>query len=82
VIERRKFEMMTRTSRVVTTALLAAAAVAAVSGDALARRGVHRAHFSKRRLPADFVRDDPSQTTVNLPPMRYYGGPKSPMWRG
>jgi hypothetical protein len=74
--------MMTRTSRIVTTALLAATAIAAVSSDALARRGVHRAHLSKRHLPAHFVRDDPPQPTVNLPPMRYYGGPKSPMWRG
>jgi hypothetical protein len=75
--------MMTRTSRIVTTALLAATAIAAVSSGALARRGVHhRAHVSKRRLPNHFVRDDPPQTTVNLPPMRYYGGPKCPMWRG
>ena len=75
--------MMTRTSRIVTTALLAATAVAAVSSDALARRGAHhRAHVSKRRLFNQFVRDDPPQTTVNLPPMRYYGGPKCPMWRG
>jgi hypothetical protein len=66
-----------------TTALLAATAIAAVSSDAVARRGVHhRVHVSKRRLPNQFVRDDPPQTTVNLPPMRYYGGPKSPMWRG
>jgi hypothetical protein len=74
--------MMTRTSRIVTTAVLAATAIAAVSSDAHARRGVHRARFGKRHLPNHFVRDDPPQTTVNLPPMRYYGGPKCPMWRG
>jgi hypothetical protein len=75
--------MMIRTPRIVTSALLAATAIAAVSSDALARRGVHhRARFGKRHLPNHFVRDDPPQTTVNLPPMRYYGGPKSPMWRG
>ena len=75
--------MMTRISRIVTTALLAATAMAAVSGDALARRGVrHRTHLSKRHLRNHVVRDVPPQTTVNLAPMRYYGGPKSPMWRG
>jgi hypothetical protein len=74
--------MTTRTLRIVTTALLTATAIAAVSGDALARHGIHRAHFSKRHMPAHFVRDDPPKTTVTLPPMRYYGGPKSPMWRG
>jgi hypothetical protein len=74
--------MMTRTSRIVTTALLVATAIAAVSSDALARRGVHPAHFGGRHLPNHFVRDDLPQTTVNLSPMRYHGGPKSPMWRG
>jgi hypothetical protein len=69
-----------RKRRIASVTLVAAIAVVALSSEAFARRGVHHAHrWHKHHY---VVRDDPPQTTVNLPPMRYYGGPKSPMWRG
>jgi hypothetical protein len=68
--------------RIVIATLVAAIVIVALSGEAFARRGVDHARFSSRHLHHDVVRNDPPQATVNLPPMRYYGGPKSPMWRG
>jgi hypothetical protein len=47
---------------------------AAVSEDAVAK--THKRHWYAAR--AQLV----SQQPAPLAPMRYYGGPKSPMWRG
>jgi hypothetical protein len=66
--------------RIAIATLVAATVVTGLSSEAFARRGVHHAHGG--HLHHYVVRDDPPQTTVDLPPMRYYGGPKSPMWRG
>jgi hypothetical protein len=63
-------------------AMLAAAAMSLmVTGEAAAKRSRHIAHrhvVSKRTRNAWVA--TPPQTT-NLGSMRYYGGPKSPMWR-
>jgi hypothetical protein len=68
--------------RIVIATLVAAIVVAVLSGEVFARRGVHHAQFGRRHLRHDVVRIDPPRTTVDLPAMRYYGGQKSPMWRG
>ncbi len=74
--------MMNGRWRILTIALVAAVAIAGFSNGALARRGIGHHHFSKlswhhRAAPAESY-----PTSVALPPMRFYGGPKSPMWRG
>jgi hypothetical protein len=66
--------------RIVIATLVTAIVMAVLSGEAFARRGVH--HAQRWHKHHYVVRYDPPQTTVDLPAMRYYGGPKSPMWRG
>jgi hypothetical protein len=74
--------MMKGKLRISTIALAATMAVAGFSNEAMARHHVHRAHFSKLIMQQQIAPDDLHPTSVALPPMRYYGGPKSPMWRG
>jgi hypothetical protein len=61
--------------------LVAAAAIliAGFCGDAVAKahKGRLHAHRSISESRAQFVLQQPAR----LGPMRYYGGPKSPMWR-
>jgi hypothetical protein len=61
-------------------------AIALVAGALLtispaqAKHGHHRHVHARRVLPvatAQFA----AQAPIHLGPMRYYGGPKSPMWR-
>jgi hypothetical protein len=54
--------------------ILTAGAVSPVQ----ARHANHRHVHHTKAAPAQFV----DASSVNLGPMRYYGGPKSPMWRG
>ncbi len=54
--------------------ILTAAAVSPVQ----ARHANHRHVHHTKAAPTQFV----DASSVNLGPMRYYGGPKSPMWRG
>jgi hypothetical protein len=67
---------------------LAAVLIAGICGDAVARthhRTHHRVHV--RHLHARSASFDSHAQLAPQPPvqpgtMRYYGGPKSPMWRG
>jgi hypothetical protein len=66
---------VTKFIRAGATLLVAVVVVAVMSGDALAK---HRKHFAlhHRAMVAQAVVAPPA-----LGQMRYYGGPKSPMWR-
>jgi hypothetical protein len=75
------------TARIGFVTLVAAALTAAICGDAVAK--VHKKRLHHRGFTVEsrekksgerlqFV----SQEPVRLGAMRYYGGPKSPMWRG
>jgi len=68
------------------SAVLATILTSGISGDAIAKIGKGRLHA---RSSASNARAEPlaisrplSQQQAVLGPMRYYGGPKSPMWRG
>jgi len=65
-----------RTARIGCLALLAIL-TAGIWGDAAAKAGKGRLHA---RGPA--AEELSTQQQARLGPMRYYGGPKSPMWRG
>jgi hypothetical protein len=69
--------MTFRTVRVGYCALLATILIAGVCGDALAKTDKVR---PQTRSPATEMVS--TQQEARLGPMRYYGGPKSPMWRG
>ncbi len=62
---------------------LAAAMILAAGlvDDAAARHRVHTAHFRGLDAGAQYVESIPVQQNTGLMAMRYYGGPKSPMWR-
>jgi hypothetical protein len=74
--------MMERVRRMTTAALVAAAVVAGLAGDACAASGVRHTHVSRVGLHHRAAREESYSTTVARPGMRYYGGPKYPMWRG
>jgi hypothetical protein len=63
---------------------LAAAMIltAGLADDAAARHRVHTVHFRGLNARAQYVRSVPAQVNAGPTAMRYYGGPKSPMWRG
>jgi hypothetical protein len=59
--------------------LLATSMVVAVTvGDALAK---HRRHVARHHCACHRAMVAQAVAPVVLGPMRYYGGPKSPMWR-
>jgi hypothetical protein len=67
--------------------LFAAVLVAGTGGEALAKSGkrhLHARHVVAMRSGKDTAArlQLVSQQPVRLGPMRYFGGPKSPMWRG
>jgi len=68
-----------RSASIAFVALIAALLTDGFTGEALAK--VHRAHMHVRgavyQSHAQLVSPEPD----HLGPMRYYGGPKSPMWR-
>jgi hypothetical protein len=65
------------TARILCFALLAAILAAGMCGDAVAKAGKGRSYARST------ASEEPStQQQARLAPMRYYGGPKSPMWRG
>ena len=68
--------------RIAATALGAMVVTFAFVNDASARRGIRHAHFARSNWHRRAVHTDSYPTSVVLPPMRYYGGPKCPMWRG
>jgi hypothetical protein len=68
-----------RSARIGFVILVGTALIAGISGDAVAMayKGRLYARSFTPESPVQFV----SQEPVWLEPMRYYGGPKSPMWR-
>ena len=62
--------------------LIAAITTTAMPSAASATHRLHRARFAKAHLHVRPVAEDKCQPVTAFPPMRYYGGPKSPMWRG
>jgi hypothetical protein len=71
--------VMRRCARIGFATLVAAIVTAGFSGNALAADKQHRhVHGPVYESQAQLVSPQPAQ----LGPMRYYGGPKSPMWRG
>jgi hypothetical protein len=71
--------LMGRSTRIGFATLVAAIVTAGFSGNAFAAHRVHRhIHGAAYESHAQLVAPQPAQ----LGPMRYYGGPKSPMWRG
>jgi hypothetical protein len=68
---------ITRTKRIVFLALIATAQIACIGSDAFAQTVKVR----DRNLVANARAGEPVKSAA-LGPMRYYGGPKSPMWRG
>jgi hypothetical protein len=70
--------LMGRSARIGFATLVAAIVTAGFSGNALAAHKGHRhVHSSAYESQAQLVSQQPAQPG----PMRYYGGPKSPMWR-
>jgi hypothetical protein len=62
--------------------LTLAAAMILTAGDAAARHRVHTAHFHRlNNARAQYLQSAPVQENAGPAVMRYYGGPKSPMWR-
>jgi hypothetical protein len=79
--------MIARTARVGFVILTGAILTAGMCGDALAK--AHKRHLHARGFRSECGGRQSekhallvSQQPVRLGPMRYYGGPKSPMWRG
>jgi hypothetical protein len=62
---------------------LAAAMIPAVGlvSDAAARHRVYTTHLRGLNARAQYVQSVPVQENAGPVAMRYYGGPKSPMWR-
>jgi hypothetical protein len=62
---------------------LAAAMIlaAGLADDAAAGHRVHTAHFRGLNARAQYVQSMPVQQDTGPMAMRYYGSPKSPMWR-
>jgi hypothetical protein len=62
--------------------VLVATTAAAIPADASAR---HHKHITHHHVSAGHVRNAQASAAetpaTTLGPMRYYGGPKSPMWR-
>jgi hypothetical protein len=71
--------MVGRIARIGSVILVGTAMTAGICGDAVAM--VHKGRLHARSpTPESRVQLVP-QEPVWLKPMRYYGGPKSPMWR-
>jgi hypothetical protein len=62
---------------------LAAAMILAAgfAEDAAAKHRVHTAYFRGLNARAQYVQSVPVQENAGPAVMRYYSGPKSPMWR-
>lgn len=71
---------VSRIGRATVGAMVAAIAIIAVPGDAAAKRRQHLAHHRRMHVSVQ-IAQAAAPLTVTLGPMRYYGGPKSPMWR-
>jgi hypothetical protein len=72
--------MIARSARIGYLTLIAAVLTAGISGEAVAK--VHKKHLHARSVVSESHAQLVTQQPVRLGAMRYYGGPKSPMWRG
>lgn len=70
-----------RITRIGIVAVAAAVAVAGLSSDAVARQRHHQAHLHKTHLLDAYAGDTSLRDSSTPGTLRYYGGPKSPMWR-
>jgi hypothetical protein len=68
-------------ARISVFVLVAAVLTVGVCGDAAAKTH-HKRHLHAHRPVAESRAQLVPQYQVRLGAMRYYGGPKSPMWRG
>jgi hypothetical protein len=71
--------MAGRSARIGFVILVATAMTAGIGGDAAAK--VHKGRLHARGFASEIRVQLVAQEPVRLGPMRYYGGPKSPMWR-
>jgi hypothetical protein len=69
-----------RSARLGFVTLIATMLTAGICGDALAK--AHKGRLHARSPISESRAQLVSQQPARLGPMRYYGGPKSPMWRG
>jgi hypothetical protein len=69
-----------RSLRIGFVTLIAAALTAGISGGAIAK--AHKRHLHAHHFLSESRAQPVPQQPVRLGAMRYYGGPKSPMWRG
>jgi hypothetical protein len=77
---------MNASARIGFVILVATILTAAICGDAAAKAHKGRLHArsltsQSRAAHAQFMWEQPAPP-ASPAPMRYYGGPKSPMWRG
>jgi hypothetical protein len=72
--------MTDRSVRLGFVTLVAAILTAGFCGDAIAK--AHKGRLHARSPIYESHAQLVSQPPARLGPMRYYGGPKSPMWRG
>jgi hypothetical protein len=72
--------MTARSVRLGFVTLIATILTAGICGDALAK--AHKGRLHARSSIYESRAQLVSQQPVQPGPMRYYGGPKSPMWRG
>ncbi|SDS26571.1 hypothetical protein SAMN05444158_1524 [Bradyrhizobium canariense] len=74
--------MNTTGVRIGFVALAAMSLTAGFSGNAVAKHGRRSRHVHSVSSHSRPCAQPVWQQPVRLGPMRYYGGPKSPMWRG
>jgi hypothetical protein len=72
--------VIAESSRIGLVALVITILAAGIGGDAAA--GVHKGRLDVRSSFSESRAELVSQPPARLGAMRYYGGPKSPMWRG
>ena len=72
--------MINRGARIGVAAVIAAVLAVGICGEAAAK--THIRHLQVRSVMLDSHAQLVPQPQARLDVMRYYGGPKSPMWRG
>jgi hypothetical protein len=72
--------MNARNIRILFVTVVAAVLTAGICFDAVAK--THKGGLHARGVASESQVQLASQQPTRLGPMRYYGGPKSPMWRG
>jgi hypothetical protein len=68
--------------RIGTVALLAATLVCGICRESAAEAGERNSNQPSETAARHHAPAASSEQHARLGPMRYYGGPKSPMWRG